>query len=323
MSGSPKAVCAPDKLKGVLSASQAAIALANGFTKAGVDAVQVPLADGGEGTADALESALGGEVRVAAVVDPFGRPIQARFLLLPDGCAVIESADAIGLMRLEPEERDPLRSSSRGLGMLIRPVLEAGATELIVGLGGTATVDGGAGLREELGELPVPTTVLADVTNPLLGERGAAKVFGPQKGATPAMVDELERRLAAMEELAPYANRPGAGAAGGLGAAFLALGARIVSGADFVIEAVRLRDQIREAALVVTGEGVVDATSTEGKVTGAVVGLCREEDIRCAVFGGRVAVSLDGAEMHALSGDPERARADLLALGEDLARSLD
>jgi glycerate 2-kinase len=322
-SGSPRAVCAPDKLKGALSARQAAIALGNGFAKAGLEAVHAPLADGGEGTAEALEESLGGEWRPAAVVDPFGRPVQTRFLVLPDGRAVIESAHAIGLQRVAAGERDPVRASSRGLGMLIRAALEAGPSELIVGIGGTATVDGGAGLREELADLSVPTTVLADVTNPLLGERGAARVFGPQKGATPEMVDQLERRLGAMEELAPYASHPGAGAAGGLGAAFLALGARVVSGADFVIEAVRLRDRIRDAALVVTGEGVVDATSAEGKVTGAVARLCKQEGMRCAVFGGRVEFHFDGVEMHALSGDPARARADLEALGEELGRSLD
>ena len=124
-SGSPRAVCAPDKLKGVLSARQAAIALSNGFAKAGVDPVQVPLADGGEGTAEALELALGGEWRPAAVVDPFGRPVETSFLVLPDGRAVVESAYAIGLQRLEPQERDPLRASSRGLGMLVAAALEA------------------------------------------------------------------------------------------------------------------------------------------------------------------------------------------------------
>jgi glycerate 2-kinase len=282
----------------------------------------VPLADGGEGTADALYGALGGEWRTASVSDPLGRQVEARFLVLPDGRAVVEAAEAIGLWRLAEGERDPLSASSRGLGELMRAAIDAGATRLLVGLGGTATVDGGEGLREVVRELPVPVDVACDVRNPLLGERGAARAFAPQKGASPMEVEELERRLAAMGELAPYAELPGAGAAGGLGAALAALGARLVPGAELVLGAVRFRERIRAADLVVTGEGVVDASSSEGKVTGAVVACCRTEGVRCAVFGGRVEVQLDGAEMQELSGDPSRAREDLATLGERLGSSL-
>jgi glycerate 2-kinase len=282
----------------------------------------VPLADGGEGTADALYGALGGEWRTASVSDPLGRQVEARFLVLPDGRAVVEAAEAIGLWRLAEGERDPLSASSRGLGELMRAAIDAGATRLLVGLGGTATVDGGEGLREVVRELPVPADVACDVRNPLLGERGAARAFAPQKGASPMEVEELERRLAAMGELAPYAELPGAGAAGGLGAALAALGARLVPGAELVLGAVRFRERIRAADLVVTGEGVVDASSSEGKVTGAVVACCRTEGVRCAVFGGRVEVQLDGAEMQELSGDPSRAREDLATLGERLGSSL-
>jgi glycerate 2-kinase len=282
----------------------------------------VPLADGGEGTADALHGALGGEWRTASVSDPLGREVEAHFVVLPDWRAVVEAAEAIGLWRLSADELDPLGASSRGLGELMRAAVDAGATRLLVGLGGTATVDGGAGMREVVRELPVPVDVACDVRNPLLGERGAARAFAPQKGASPAEVEELERRLAGMEELAPYADVPGAGAAGGLGVALAALGARLVGGADLVLETVRFRERIRNADLVVTGEGVVDASSSEGKVAGAVVACCRAEGIRCAVFGGRVEVQLDGAEMHELSGLPANAREDLVALGEKLAGSL-
>jgi glycerate 2-kinase len=282
----------------------------------------VPLADGGEGTADALHGALGGEWRTASVSDPLGREVEAHFVVLPDRRAVVEAAEAIGLWRLSADELDPLGASSRGLGELMRAAVDAGATRLLVGLGGTATVDGGAGMREVVRELPVPVDVACDVRNPLLGERGAARAFAPQKGASPAEVEELERRLAGMEELAPYADVPGAGAAGGLGVALAALGARLVGGADLVLETVRFRERIRNADLVVTGEGVVDASSSEGKVAGAVVACCRAEGIRCAVFGGRVEVQLDGAEMHELSGLPANAREDLVALGEKLAGSL-
>jgi glycerate 2-kinase len=319
-STTPRIVACPDSLKGVLSAWQAATYLRTGFVNAGMECEVMPLADGGEGTADALEIALGGEWQLAyEVPDPIGRTRTARFLLLPDGRAVVESAAAIGLTLLTPEERDPLGASSRGLGLLMRAAVEAGATELIVGLGGTATVDGGAGLREVVQELPVPATALCDVRSPLLD---AARVFAAQKGASPEQVEELELRLAGMEELRPYAELPGAGAAGGLGAAFAALGAKLAPGAEFVLTAVGLRERLRGSTLAVTGEGTVDRTSAEGKVAGAVARLCAEEGIRCAVFGGRVEEPLPDAESYELSGDPERAREDLVALGERLARSV-
>lgn len=286
-------------------------------------AERLPLADGGDGTAEALHAALGGEWREAAVSDPLGRPITARFLLLPDGRAVVEAAEAIGLRLLAPDELDPLAASSRGLGELVLAAsAAAGASELLVALGGTATVDGGAGLREVLAGLPLPTTAACDVASPLLGERGAARAFGPQKGASPAQVEELERRLAGMVELAPFAELPGAGAAGGLGAALAALGATLAPGAELVLQTVGFRDRLTGARLVVTGEGVVDRTSGEGKATGAVVRLCREAGVRCVVFGGRVVEALPGAELHELSGEPGRAVGDLEALGEALARDL-
>ena len=280
------------------------------------------MADGGEGTDEVLPGALGGEWLRADVADPLGRTVSARWLLLPDGRAVVESAEAIGLGRLAPEERDPLRASSRGLGELVLAAAGAGASSLVVALGGSATVDGGAGMRDVLRELPLPAQAACDVSSPLLGERGAARSFGPQKGASPADVEELERRLAAMEELAPYGDLPGAGAAGGLGAAFAALGAELVPGAPFVLDALGFADRVRGSALVVTGEGEVDRTSAEGKATGEVVRLCAQASVRCAVFGGRVLEPLPGAETHALSGDPARAEEDLVVLGEELGRSL-
>jgi glycerate 2-kinase len=313
-----KVVACPAPLKGVLSAADAAAALAEGFAETGAECLQVPLADGGEGTLQALAQARGGEPRVARVADPLGRPIDARWLLLPDGRAVVESAQAIGLSLLRVEERDPLQASSRGLGELMVAAAEAGARELVVGLGDSATVDGGAGLREALDRLPAATTALCDVRNPLLD---AARVFGAQKGASAEQVEELERRLAAMDELRPFAELPGAGAAGGLGAALAALGATAVSGAAYVVEAVGLRERIRATDLAVTGEGIVDRTSLEGKTVGLVVQLCEDETIRCVVFGGRVEERLAGAEMYELSGDPARARQDLAALGAELGRS--
>jgi glycerate kinase len=305
----------------VLSARDAAGALARGFAQAGVEADELPLADGGDGTAEVLHAALGGEWGEAEVSDPFGRRVAARFLVLPDGRAVVEAAHAIGLARIAPGELDPVAASSRGLGELI---LAAGphARELLVALGGSATVDGGAGLREVLAELPLPTTVACDVANPLLGERGAARTFGPQKGATPEQVEELEARLGAMEELGQAADLAGAGAAGGLGAALAVLGATLVPGAEVVLETLGFRARIKGAAVVVTGEGIVDGTSGEGKAPGVALRTCREEGVRCVVFGGRVLEDLPGAEMHELSGDPDRAADDLAALGEAVGGEL-
>jgi glycerate kinase len=317
-----RALACPASLKGVLGAAAAAAALAEGFRRAGADAFQLPVADGGEGTAEILAANLGGEWRSATVSDPLGRPVRARYLLLPGRVAVIESAEAIGLSLLRAEERDPLRASSRGLGELIRIALGERLASLLVCLGGSATVDGGAGMREVLDSLPVETTVACDVRNPLLGERGAARAFGPQKGATPAMVGELESRLAADEELRAFRDVPGAGAAGGVGAAFAALGAELVPGADLVLELVRFRERLRGAALAVTGEGIVDRTSAEGKAPGAVVRACGESGVACVVFGGRIVEPLDGAENVELSGDPARAREDLVGLGERLGRRL-
>jgi glycerate kinase len=324
-----RVLACPDTLKGVLAAREAAAALAAGLARAGVDADEVPLADGGEGTADALHATLGGDWRQAHVSDPFGREVDARFLLLSDGRAVVESAEAIGLGRLKPEERDPMRASSRGLGELIHAAADAGAREIIVTLGGSATVDGGSGMREVVETLPVPVTVAADVRNPLLGERGAARVFGPQKGATPDQVEELERRLAAMEELRAVAEVPGAGSAGGLGAALAALGARLTPGIDLVLEAVRFTERLGGATAALTGEGQVDRSSAEGKVPAGVAAACARADIACVVFGGRVepgSVSplydLGVSAVFRLSGNPDDSREDLAELGEAVGRLL-
>ena len=322
-----KALACPDKLKGVLTAAEAARALAAGFARAGVEADELPLADGGEGTAEALHAALGGEWRRARVCDPLGREVEARFLLLADGRAVVESAEAVGLWRLEAHERDPTRASSRGVGELVLAAAEAGASEILVSLGGSATVDGGAGMREVLAELTVPVTVACDVRNPLLGPRGAARVYGPQKGASPEQVEELERRLASMPELEAVADLPGAGAAGGLGAGLASLGARLVPGVDLVLEAVGFEERLRGVALAVTGEGAVDLSSAEGKTPAGVAAACARAGVPCAVFGGRVEPGA-ATELHALgatavfplTGVLERARDDLSELGESLGR---
>lgn len=315
-----RALLCPASLKGVLSARAAAAALGRGVRAAGGVAVELPIADGGEGTIDALAAAFGGEWHEAVVSDPLGRPHPARWLALPDGRAAVEAAAAIGLPLLAPSERDPLSASSRGLGELLQAVLATSPTAILVGLGGSATVDGGAGLREALRELPVPTTVLCDVHTTLAD---AARLFGPQKGATAETVPVLERRLAAMEELAPYAGLPGAGAAGGLGAAFAALGAELVAGAPAVLDLVGFDAQLSGCDLAVTGEGQVDRTTAEGKAPGVVAARCVAAGVRCVVFGGRVLEAVDGAETVSLSGDRSRAESDLEGLGRQLEELLE
>jgi glycerate kinase len=260
----------------------------------GAEAVAFPVADGGEGTLDLL----GGSPRYADVSAPLGGRVRARWSLREDGTALVESARALGFETVS--RLDPLRASSRGLGELI---LEAAreADALLVFLGGTVTVDGGAGMREVLDELPLPTRAACDVSSPLLD---AAYVFARQKGATAEQLDELAERLHGLPDV------PGAGAAGGLGGAFAALGAELVPGAPLVLD--ELGFDPRGHDLVVTGEGVVDETTWAGKAPGEVVRRCREAGVRYELFSAR----------GDLSGDPARVREDLVALGERLALEL-
>ncbi len=304
-----RALACPASLKGVLRAPAAAAALVEGLRRAGAEVAELPVADGGDGTTEVLSLALGGRRHEAVVPDAFGRPRTARWLELPDGTAVVESAEAIPL---DPSRLDPVHASSRGLGELIGAV--GSPPRLLVGLGGTANVDGGAGLREALGELPAPTRVACDSLVPLLD---AARLFAPQKGATPAQVEELAARLAAMDELAPFAGLAGAGAAGGLGAALASLGAELVPGAALVLDETGFDPSGYD--LVVTGEGRVDRTTATGKAPGEVARRCVEASVRCVVFGGVVEESLPGVETVELSGDPRRAHEDLVALGHRLA----
>jgi len=264
-----------------------------------------------------LERASGGTWLHATVSDPLGRPVRARWLSLPDGRAGVEAAAAVGLPLLAPGELDPLRASSRGFGELIRAALDHGAPGLVLGLGGSATVDGGAGLREALDAIPVPAVVLCDVATRLAD---AARLYGPQKGASPEDVVTLEARLLAMEELRPYAALPGSGAAGGLGAALAALGAELVPGADAILDLVGFDDRAAACDLVVTGEGTVDRTTWEGKAPGAVVRRCGLLGVPCVVAGGVVRAGVEGAETVELSGDPARCADDLRELGRRLAK---
>jgi glycerate kinase len=305
-----RTLACPASLKGVLTAGEAAAALAEGL-RVWSEAEELPVADGGDGTLEALHTALGGEWREADVHDAFGRSRRSRWLELPAGVAAVESAAVIPL---DPQRLDPFDASSRGLGELIRAV--GSPRELLVCLGGTANVDGGAGFLEVVDELPAPTRVACDVDVPLVD---AARVFAAQKGASPEQAQELEARLVAMPQLAPYADLPGAGAAGGLGAALASLGAELIPGSRLVLDLVGLDPAGYD--LVVTGEGTVDATTMRGKAPGEVARRCAAAGVRCFLFGGRVEEPPVGVETASLSGDPTRAREDLVELGARLRLS--
>jgi glycerate 2-kinase len=282
------ALVAPDSFKGTFSARDVAAAIASGLRGAGRDAVEFPVADGGEGTMDVLVGALGGELRTVTASDPLGRPVGASFALLPDGTAVVETAQASGLGLVEERERDAWAASTRGTGELIVAAAEAGAERVLVTVGGSATTDGGAGALEALADagVRVELGVLVDVRTPF---EQAARVFGPQKGADPPLVDRLERRLL---DLAARFRRdprgePMTGAAGGLsGALWAQHGARLVPGAAYVLDAIGFDAQMRAATFVVTGEGRLDEQTLQGKIVGEVATRCRQGGVAChAVVG--------------------------------------
>jgi glycerate kinase len=280
---------APDSFKGILSAREVAAAIADGLRAADREARELPVADGGEGTMDVLVSALGGEVRTATASDPLRRPIEAAFALLPDGSAVVETAQASGLGLVDEAERDAWAATTRGTGELIAAAVEAGAEKVIVTVGGSATTDGGAGALEALEEVGVNVRmdVLCDVRVPF---EDAPRVFAPQKGADAAMVKRLERRLHELAGRLPRDPRgePMTGAAGGLsGGLWAGLGARLVPGAPYVLDAIGFDDLMRGSAFVVTGEGSLDEQTLQGKIVGEVATRCRQAGVACHAIVGR------------------------------------
>ncbi|MFY1681233.1 glycerate kinase [Micromonospora sp. WMMD730] len=318
----------PDKFAGTLEAPEVAAAVAAGWREVD-DAVELlirPLADGGPGFVTVLAGALDGRRVAVPTVDPLGRPVTGEILLTADGVGYLESAQACGLHLLSAAERDPKATTSYGLGALVAAAVEHGARTVVVGLGGSGTNDGGAGLFAALGAAPlddagralpyggaalravaaldgVPrlrdaTLVAAtDVDNPLLGLHGASSVYGPQKGADRADVllldAALERWAAVLERDLPgcppgLGTLPGGGAAGGLGAAILALGGRCESGIDLVGRAIGLEAVLDDCDLVITGEGSFDHQSLRGKVVAGVAGAARDRGVPCVVLAGRV-----------------------------------
>jgi glycerate kinase len=311
----PRVVCAPDKLRGALDAFEAADTLAAGVRRAGGEALSFPLADGGEGTLTVVCAAGAARGIELAARDALGRPRRAAIGDCGGGTFLVEAAEAVGLALLAPAERDPRRTSSAGLADLLRGALDCGARHVLVALGGSATVDGGLGLLAGLGahvpgetgsallgELDidlaparavlagVQVSVLHDVDVPLCGPDGAAALFGPQKGLRPEDVEPFDRALARLGAAfgGDVAQRPGAGAAGGLGAALYALGADARSGSDAVIELVGLRRALPGAALCLTAEGSVDRQSAHGKTVAGVLAACRAAGVPCVVLGGKV-----------------------------------
>ena len=293
-----KIVLAPDSFKECLSAAQVAQTLAQAVHAACPEAelVQLSLADGGEGTLEVLAKALGATVYRAGIHDPLGRPIQASFGVA-GGTALIEVAQACGLQLLAPQERNPLRASTYGLGELLLAACQKGCRQLLIGLGGTATCDGGAGMlsvpgvKEALQNVSIE--LLCDVDAPFTGSRGAARVFAPQKGASPEEVEILEQK---MQDLArsilsqtgvDVSDMPGAGAAGGLGGAFMAYShATMVPGIERILELAGFDQAVQDAHLIITGEGKSDRQTLMGKVPWGV--LQHAQGVPVALLSGRV-----------------------------------
>ncbi|MDQ3720627.1 MAG: glycerate kinase [Actinomycetota bacterium] len=291
---SAPALVAPDSFKGTFSAAEVAAAVARGLRSAGREAVELPVADGGEGTMDVLQSALGGERHTVTASDPLGRPVEAAFVLLPDGAtAVVEAAQASGLGLVAEAERDAFAASSEGTGELIVAAASAGADTVLVTVGGSATTDGGAGAIRALDEAGVTPKleVLCDVDTPF---EDAPRVFGPQKGADPATVERLERRLEGVAARAPRDPRgvPMTGAAGGLsGGLWAHRGAELRPGAAYVLDAIGFNEAMRASAFVVSGEGRLDDQTLAGKVVGEVATRCRQRGVACHVMCGEDGLS--------------------------------
>lgn len=337
-----KIVIAPDSYKESLTAMQVATAIESGFRQVLPDAeyIKLPMADGGEGTVQSLVDATGGKVVCTEVTGPLGEPVAGFYGLLGDGVsAVVEMAAASGLHLVEPDARNPLNTTSYGTGELIKAALEQGAQHIIIGIGGSATNDGGIGMAQALGarfldsdgnELAfgggaianleqidlsgldprlqqVRLEVACDVDNPLCGPTGASYVFGPQKGATPAMVEQLDYNLAHYASIIERTtgkdviNQAGAGAAGGLGATLLGLlTASLRPGIQIVIEATNLAEVVKDAALVITGEGRIDSQTIHGKTPMGVAQTAKLYDLPVIGIAGSLASDCNVVHQHGI-----------------------
>jgi len=315
-----RVIIAPDSFKGSATAREVAEAIAEGWRSVRPDdeLVLIPQADGGEGTLDAIEAAVPGSSRhqVGIVTGPDGRPTRGQWLELPDGSGVVELAQMSGLPLMG--ELDPMGATSRGLGEVIARVLDAGVPRLLIGLGGSASTDGGMPVLEALGDRTPPhggAVLLTDVRAPLFGPTGAAAVFAPQKGATPTQVAELDQRLRGIAaQLNADPNEPGVGAAGGVAFGLRSWGAEIRSGFEYLAELTNLRKQIADADLVITGEGRFDAQSLQGKVVGQILNIANEADTAAAVIAGQISEPPPcwHCSLSDLAGSTQSAQADPL-----------
>lgn len=356
-----KIVIAPDSFKENLTSMQVATCIEKGIKKVLPRArcIKIPMADGGEGTVQSLVDATAGRIIRKQVEGPMGRKVTARYGMLGDGTtAVIEMAEASGLPLVPRGQRDPLRATTYGTGELIIDALNKGATRIIVGLGGSATVDGGAGMAQAIGVRflgkngkPIKEygsggmlskihdidagqidprirktkfIIASDVTNPLCGKKGAAHVFGPQKGATPVMVKTLDANLKHFAAIIKkklgksVLDVKGAGAAGGLGAGLVAFtGAKMKRGVDLVVEITQLNKHLEKADLVITGEGRVDFQTAFGKTPAGVAKAARKFRVPCIAIGGSLADDARGVFEHGIAGLESAAARDM-----DLAEAL-
>ena len=342
-----KIIIAPDSFKGSMSASMAAGAIEAGIKRAMPDAetVKLPMADGGEGTVETVFSIIGGRMVTVPVVDPLGYKVDANYCITEDGIAFIEMAQASGLTLVPEEERNVMCSSSYGTGQLIKDALDKDCRKIYVGIGGSATNDGGTGMAQALGACFIGDkwrllsgsgenlgkirridashmderlkdtefVVLCDVSNPLCGPDGASFVYGPQKGADSEQVKVLDEGMKNYADVllrdlkVDVADIPGAGAAGGMGAALMAFcGAKLVSGADALMELYDFDEKIKGADLVITGEGKTDASSLSGKAPQKVIARAKKLGIRTAL----------------LSGIIESSGCDMMSLGVSAAASV-
>ena len=330
-----KIVVAPDSFKGSVTALEAGNAIEQGLRRVFPDAIieKIPMADGGEGTVQSLVDAIGGHIQTQRVRGPLGNEVDAEFGILADGeIAVIEMASASGLTLVPPDKRNPLQTTTYGTGQLIRAALEAGCRRLIIGIGGSATNDGGTGMAEALGvrflnadgnsiprgggglgELALiditglhpaiaetETVVACDVNNPLTGPDGASHVYGPQKGATPEIVKMLDTHLAHFDKILTrtlgqsFNDIPGAGAAGGLGAGLMAfLNAELKLGVEIMIDTVKLKDRMKGASLVFTGEGQLDFQTAFGKTPVGVAKVAKADNIPVIAIAGGIGEGAD------------------------------
>ncbi len=312
-----KIVVAPDSFKGNMRSARVCEIATRAILQELPDAevLSFPMADGGEGTVAAVVAATGGTVESLEVCGPLGEPVEAHYGLLPDGSAIMEMASASGIELVPHDQLNPMKTSTFGTGQILKHLLEEGHTSIVMGIGGSATVDGGAGMAQALGyrfldddgneiserggqilsqiaaidavDIQAEIRVACDVVNPLTGQHGAARVFGPQKGATPEMVERLDAGLANLQKVSGVEGAPGDGAAGGLGYGLRAFcNAEIMSGAKLIAETVGLPEALEGADLLITGEGRTDAQTASGKLCSVLAEMARARGVKSLLLSG-------------------------------------